>query len=194
MEGISEVGCQQGSNIILNIFYGVTLNATMGITTQVKAAIFSFTRDIQVASNPQIVKLYAAGLYDEFKALVKRMSRISFFLMLAVGLPLYLNVETILNLWLTVLPPYCVEFVKLIIILRVVDSLIGPLWISMQAKGKITLYQTVTSLMLLSNLPIIYIVFKLGCAPYYLLVVQIVVEILLIITRLLFVKYYCDFS
>jgi O-antigen/teichoic acid export membrane protein len=194
MEGISEVGCQQGSNIILNLFYGVTLNATMGVATQVKAAIFSFTRDIQVASNPQIVKSYAAGAYDEFRTLVMQMSRLSFFLMFAIGLPLYLNVDTILNIWLKELPPYCIEFVKLVVILRVIDSLIGPLWISMQASGHIRVYQTVTSIILLLNLPICYIAFKLGCEPYTLIMIQIVIESILLVVRLLFVHYRCKLS
>jgi O-antigen/teichoic acid export membrane protein len=194
MEGISEVGCQQGSNIILNIFYGVTLNATMGVATQIKAAIFSFTRDIQVASNPQIVKSYAAGAYDEFRTLVMQMSRLSFFLMFTIGLPLYLNVDTVLNIWLKELPPYCIEFVKLVVILRVVDSLIGPLWISMQASGHIRVYQTVTSIILLMNLPICYIAFKLGCMPYTLILIQIIIECILIVIRLLFVHHRCNLS
>lgn len=188
--GIADVGYMQGTNIVLNLFYGVVYNATMGITNQVKSAVFSFSRNIQLAANPQIIKLYAAERFDEFRLLMLRISKISFFLMLLLGLPIIFNTDWILHLWLTKIPPHAVQFLQLIVTFCMIDSLTGPLWVSMQACGKIRTYQLVTSFMLLLNLPCTYFAFYCGFEPYYLLIIQIVIDIVLIHVRILLSKKY----
>lgn len=192
--GIADVGYMQGTSIILNIFYGVALNATMGIANQVKSAVFSFSRNIQLAANPQIIKLYAAGKYDDFRLLVLRISKISFFLMFLLGLPIILNTEWILNIWLTKIPPHAVQFLQLVVIFCIIDSLTGPLWVSMQACGNIRTYQLVTSFFLLLNLPCTYFAFYCGFESYYLLVIQIIIDVVLIHIRICFSYKYTGIS
>jgi O-antigen/teichoic acid export membrane protein len=194
ISSISDIGYMYGTNIVLNIFYGVTLNATMGITNQVKSAVFSFSRNIQVAANPQIVKQYANCEYDGYGDLVIWISKLSFFLMFIIGVPLFLNIDTVLNIWLVNIPPMADLFIRLVIIFCLIDSLTGPLWTAMQATGNIRNYQIITSLILLLNLPGTYFAFKLGCAPWYMLLIQIFINAVLILVRLVFAKKYCYIS
>lgn len=191
LTSISDISYQQGSSMILNIFYGVSLNATMGIANQVKTAVSSFTRSVQTAANPQIIKLFASGEYDAFALLFMRISRVSFYLVLLLGVPIILNTEYILTLWLTAIPPSGVLFVRLMILFCILDSLTGPLWVSMQAAGKIAGYQIVISVVWILCLPLTYIAFRYGLPSCWVMLVMIAINGLLIIVRVAYTSRYC---
>ncbi len=187
--GVSDMGWQQGTNIILNIFYGVGLNATMGITNQVRNAVFSFVTNLQTAINPQIIKSYANNEKERFMTLVLAASKYSCFLMLLFAIPLLMNMEFILNLWLVVPPDHSVSFVSLILIFCVLDSIVGPLWISNQATGDVKVYSISVSFILLLNLPLMYLLFCNGFPPEYMLVVRIVIAMVSIVWQLVYSRY-----
>lgn len=182
----SEIAYQQGSAMILNIFFGVTLNATLGISNQVKTAVTSFTRSVQIAANPQIVQSYAAGALDDFRMLVARISRISFFLVLFIGLPIAINADYVLSLWLSVVPPAGATFIRLMILFCIIDSLTNPLSVAQQAQGSIALYQTVIGLAWLISLPLTWLAFHLGLPAWWLLIVLAAVNTLIIAIRAAF--------
>ncbi len=186
--GIADMGYQQGTNIILNIFFGVAYNATMGITNQVKNAVFSFVRNLLTASNPQIFKLHASGDTAGFQKLILRVSKLAFFLFLFIAVPLIFNMNYILYLWLSEVPPMTALFCILTIIFCMIDSLIGPLWTAAQAYGSIKKYQILSSTILLLNLPFTYISYKLGQPPYSLLVIQCILVIVSLIYRVAFLS------
>lgn len=192
LTSVSDLVYSQGAGMVLNVFFGVAYNASMGISNQVKTAVSSFTRSMQLAANPQIVKSYAAEEYGEFATLVMRISRVSFFLVLFFGMPILLNTDYILSLWLTVVPPSGALFVQLMIAFCVIDSLSNPLWISMQAMGRIAIYQIVVCVVWLLSLPLTYLAFKLGLPPYWLFVVLIGVDLLLLAIRVAYVSRYCN--
>ncbi len=194
LTSISDVAYQQGSGMILNIFFGVTFNASMGIANQVKGAVSSFTRSVQLAANPQLIKTFAAGLQDEFSVLFMRISRISFYLMLFLGVPILINTGYILSLWLTVIPPMGAIFVRLMVVFCILDSLTGPLWVSMQAAGRLAKYQLVISAVWILALPITYLVFKAGEPPFWLLIVLIIIDAALVSVRVGFTAHYCNVS
>lgn len=190
----SDVACVHGSNIIVNLFYGVVVNASVGVTNQVKNALYAFTRNIQVAANPQIYSHFSSGNLQEGKTLVFRISKFSFYIMLAFGLPILFNIRTILSIWLVEVPPYCAELVSCLLLFCGVDALNGPLWTALQGVGRIKYNQIIISFLTVLNLPIIYFLFYLGAAPQYLFIVQLCMLPIIIFTRLLFAKKYCDIS
>lgn len=182
----------QGSNVLLNMFFGVALNATMGITNQVKNAFYSFSRNIQMAANPHMIKEYAQGDYASFARLTEAISKISFLLLLVLGLPLALNTDYVLELWLTTRPPMAVSFIRLMIVFCLVDSLVGPLWVAMQARGELRTYQIVMSTGWLLSLPATYAAFSLGAAPQWVIGIQIIFNAVLLAIRLWFAVRYCN--
>lgn len=184
LEAFSNIGYQQGTNIILNIFFGVSYNATTGISVQVKNATFNFIRNILVASNPQIFQTYSAGDYGACSNLILRISRLNYLLILLISIPLLFNMQYILELWLGELPPMCYEFCMLTVVFCLFDSLIGPLWTAAQAEGKIKKYQIITSSILLLNLPLTYFSYRMGAKPYSLLIVQIIIVIVSLVYRI----------
>ena len=192
--GLADIGYKQGTNIILNLFWGVSINAVLGITNQIRNALVPFIGNLQLAVNPQMVKSYALGDYEYFKILVYRISKYSYFLMLIIVFPIIFNIDLILELWLKNPPEHTAIFAMLTSVYCLVDSLTGPLWAAMQAGGKIKRFQIVTGICLLLNLPVSYLFLMYGYAPSVVLIIQIVITGFTVGVRVLFVKYYLQFS
>lgn len=192
--GLADIGYKQGTNIILNLFWGVSINAVLGITNQIRNALVPFIGNLQLAVNPQMVKSHALGDYEYFKILVYRISKYSYFLMLIIVFPIIFNIDLILELWLKNPPEHTAIFAILTSVYCLVDSLTGPLWAAMQAGGKIKRFQIVTGICLLLNLPVSYLFLMYGYAPSVVLIIQIVITGFTVGVRVLFVKYYLQFS
>jgi len=159
------IGYNQGVNILLNIFFGPTVNAARGIAFQVQGAVSRFVTNFQIAVNPSITKLYAQGEMTSSFNLVFSSSKLSFYLLLFLSLPILLQTDVILGLWLKQVPDYTVVFTQLVLIDILIGSLSGPLQILAQATGEIRKYQIYVSGILLLNLPTSYIFLKLGYLP-----------------------------
>lgn len=192
--GIADVGFSQGTNMILNIFHGVTLNAALGLANQVKTAIWSFVANLQIAANPQIVKSYAEGDMRHFTELIYSTSKYSYFLLLLISIPFLCNLDYVLYLWLVDVPAHTPTFLALTIILGLSETLHGPLWTGMQANGDLKQYQIVMSALLLLNLPFIYLVLYCSYPPEAVIVVQIILKVIVLIARLIYAKKRCNIS
>ncbi len=155
----------QGINMAINIFCGVACNAAWGIANQVNGAIYQFVTNFQTAFRPQILKLYGDKTHDEFINLVIQSSKLSYWLMLFLALPLCLNLDWILSVWLKVVPPYTKGFVLCIIANSIVDSVSAPLWMSIQANGNIQKYQVIISSFYISSLLVSIAVLACGLSP-----------------------------
>ncbi len=150
---------QQGNNILLNIFFGSTLNATFGVMLQVQYAVSSFVHNFQTAVNPQIYKNYAQNNYCKVEKLILQSSRFSFFLLLILISPIIFNINFILLWWLKNPPEYSNIFVTLILINLLIESISYPLITAALATGRIRNYQIVIGTILFLNLPISYVFF-----------------------------------
>lgn len=177
---------QQGTNIVLNLFTNVTVNAAMGIASQVNGAVYSFVGNFQTAFNPQLVKSYAAGETGRFENLVVRSAKFSFYLLTLLVVPLFINCEYVLELWLGTVPEHGVNFVRLILVWSLVDSLNGPLWMSIQATGNIRRYQVIVSTLIFANLPASIVALGTGCPPESILMIRIVLAMITTIWRVFF--------
>jgi O-antigen/teichoic acid export membrane protein len=134
---VANMSQTQGVNILINIYSGVTVNAAQGIAVQINSAIYQLVSNFQTAFNPQIVKSYAAKDYEYFINLTLQTSRISFYILYIFVLPLYINIDFVLMIWLKNVPEYTAEFVRLILIFSLIDSISGPLKTSIVATGEI---------------------------------------------------------
>lgn len=186
--GVADIGYQQGTNMILNIFCGVTLNATMGVTMQVKNAVYNFARNLLTAANPQIIKSYARGEYEYMQTLVTQVSKYAFFLLYLTSFPIMLNMDFVLHVWLKNTPPDAVRFCNLMLIFCMIDSFVGPLWTLAMAEGRIRSYQITSSIIMLLNLPFSWLALSLGAPPYSILIVQICVSVPNLVYRMLYLR------
>ena len=155
---------------------------------QVRTAVYSFVYNLQLAANPQIIKSYSSGDLQWFYSLISLVSRAGYALMLMMGLPMILNMDYVLDLWLVSVPEYAVQFCRLILIFCIVDSLTGPLWVAMQASGKISFYTLATGFAVLLNLPLSYVALKAGYEPASVYLIQIFLCAISLVIKLLFVR------
>ncbi|PKP41376.1 MAG: hypothetical protein CVT93_08525 [Bacteroidetes bacterium HGW-Bacteroidetes-10] len=178
----------QGVNVLLNIFFGPAINAARGIAYQVQGAINSFVSNFQMAMNPQIIKSYASDDIKYMHQLLFQGAKYSFFLLFALSLPIIIETEIILKLWLKIVPEYTVIFTQLVIVNILIDSISGPLMTAAQASGKIKLYQGVVGGLLLLILPLSYLFFKLGFPAESTFYISILISIIATYARLIILR------
>lgn len=172
----SSIFRDQGGNIILNMFFGPAVNAARGIANQVNNAINGFVTNFMTALNPQITKSYAKGDKEYMMSLIYQGSRLSFYMLLLLSLPILASTHYILVIWLKLVPDHAVTFVQLILIFTMSECISNPLITAMLATGKIRDYQIVVGGLQLVNLPAAYICLRLGCIPESVIIVAIILS------------------
>ena len=182
----ANVANNQGTNIVLNMFTNVTVNAAMGIANQVNSAVYSFVSNFQTAFNPQIVKSWASNELEYFYSLLIRAAKVSYYLLFFIALPLHLNADFVLSIWLKDVPNYAVDFVRLILIWSLIEAVNGPLFMAGQATGKIKFYQIIIGIINLLNLPCVIIAFRVGANTLWILYIKIALNIFALIFRVEF--------
>ena len=165
----------QGVNILINIFFGVTINAARGIATQVESAIMQLVNSFTTALNPQITKNYAAGNNDEMVSLVCRGAKFSYYLLFLFALPVIVETDSILKIWLKLVPPHAVNFVRLAIIAALMNIIGKTGFTACMATGNIRRYVLwVTSIGFLA-FPLTWVAFALGAPSEATYIVFIIV-------------------
>ncbi|MGO5016647.1 lipopolysaccharide biosynthesis protein [Segatella copri] len=185
---LANLAAQQGLNILINIFYGVTVNAAAGIANQVSTNVYGFISNFQTAFQPQIVKTYAAKEVERFHKLIFQTSKFSYFMVLVLVLPILFTIDGILDIWLKEVPRYTAIFCRLILVFLSIEAITAPLWMSVQATGKIRNYQILVASLIFLNFPLAYIVLKLGMPVYSVWVIRIIVNIVVMIARCIYMK------
>lgn len=162
---VSVLAQGQGLNILLNMFFGPTVNAARGIAYQVQGAITQFSNNFMTAVRPQIIKSYAEGKPDDMMLLVKRSSCFSFYLMWIITFPIFLESDYILTLWLGHYPKHTVSFLHLVLILCLIQTLKTPRSTVFHATGQLKFVNIVVGGILCAAFPLAYILLKLGFSP-----------------------------
>ena len=191
---VASVVRNQGMTILLNLFFGPIVNAARAVAAQVNAAILSFAQNFSTALRPQIIKSYAAGEKNIMLRMVMYGTKIVFFLMLLICVPLYFEVPYLINLWLKNVPEHTVAFVRLVIIDVLIDSISYPIMAIVQATGKIKLYQALVGGILILNLPVSYLFLKLGFTAEIVFIVAIVLSVVALFLRILISQKLIDFN
>ena len=192
--GWNFVGCSagvlkdQGVNILINMFLGPVVNAARGIAVTVNNTVGGFANNFMVALNPQITKTYASRDFEYCYSLVERGARFSFFILLTIALPLFLETDFVLALWLKDYPIHTVNFVRLILVLSMVDMLSNTLITLQLATGNIKTYQIVVGGILLLNLPLSYLCLWIELPPESTLIIAITLSAVAMIARLMLLK------
>ena len=182
------IGYNQGVNILLNIFFGPLVNAARGIAFQVMGAVNQLVTNFQIAVNPPITKAHAVNDEKNMYKLIFASSKFSFFLLLLFIMPLFFEAKLVLAIWLKKVPDYTVLFTRLVLIDVLICSLSGPLQILAQATGRVRNYQLVVSIILLLNLPVSYLLLKMGYSPQSTFVVSILLSTVALFARLIVLR------
>lgn len=177
-----------GVNILINLFFGVAVNAARGIAGQIDNAINMLVNNFTMALNPQITKSYASGDKEYMHDLVCKGAKYSYFIMFIFALPILLETPQILILWLKQVPEYTVIFTRITILISLNGVLSQTLITSMLASGNIKKYQIIVGGLNLSIFPLAYIAFKLGLPPYSSYIIQFAIFAIELVARLILLK------
>lgn len=178
----------QGVDMLINIFFGVTLNAAKGVASQVQNAVMQFVGNFTVAINPQITKSYASGDREYMNKLVCRGARFSYFLLLIFAVPIVCEANYILHLWLKTVPEYAPVFLRLMLFGTLMTLLGGTMLTAIQATGNIKRYQLWITITGCFVFPLTWIAYKLGLPPESTYVIYIIIYFLLNFVRVYIAK------
>ncbi|MDR2498251.1 MAG: lipopolysaccharide biosynthesis protein [Tannerellaceae bacterium] len=162
---VAHVCLNYGPSILLNMFFTPAVNAAKGISAQVQMAVGNFCHNFQVAINPQMVKSYAAGNLDYTRRLIFLGSRLSFYLVMLLSLPIIMETDIILRLWLKQVPEYTALFVQLSMVVSLFQAMANPLVMANAATGNVRLLMSTVGLMFWMVIPLSYLGLKLGGSP-----------------------------
>lgn len=178
----------QGINILLNVFCGTVVNAAQGVATHVNSAVYGFVTNFMTALNPQITKSYATGNMAYLNTLLCQGARLSYYMFFLLSLPVLIETETLLSVWLVEVPDHSVAFVRLILLASLIDAISGPLITAMLATGDIKRYQICAGGLNLLTFPLAYIALKLGASPEITLVIGLLISNLLLFVRIFLLR------
>lgn len=157
---------EQGLNLILNVFFGPIVNAARGIAYQVSSALQNFVSTISIAAKPQMVSSYAEGNSERTIRLMYSMSKFSFFILFIMAVPVCLEINYILNLWLgDLIPKHTANFIILVILSNFMNNLNAPLSNVVYATGEMKNYEVTFSVINILIIPIAYLFLWMGNPP-----------------------------
>ncbi len=191
---VAYIGKEQGAAIIINYFFGTMLNAAFGLASQINRHAMMFTKGLSQAAVPQIMKSYGSGNTNRSLNLVYAISRISTMIMLIFAVPLTFCMDSILVLWLGNVPEYTTIFSIFMLINTVVAMLGAGFDACIQSTGNIKKNEIYISIIYLSLLPIIFILYKVGLPPYMNVIVLPLLTMAIKIMQLFLMRDLASFS
>lgn len=156
----ADVSTQQSFGIFFNWFIGLVGNTSLGISNQVNSGINMFVSNFSQAYNPQIIKSYAGGNRSYFMSLIFSMSKISFLLYIIICLPIAVNINYILSLWLGDYPPLTANLIQVTMLYYLFDSYQIPLWQGVHATGNIKTHQLLIGCIKFLSIPAAFFILK----------------------------------
>lgn len=181
---VGSIGSKQGSTLILNSFFGTSLNAAYGVASRVLEFIYSFVKNLNQAAVPQIMKNYSSGNQEKSITLIYQLSKFTFFIMYIPALPIMLSMNSLLTIWLKNVPEYSTQFAILMIIHGLISCLESGFDATIESTGKIKRTKIIFNIITLSTLPVLYLCYKLGFQPYILSIIFIIAEIVFLFFQL----------
>lgn len=191
---VAILGKEQGAAMIINYFFGTTLNASFGLASQINRYVITFTNSLNHAAVPQIMKNYGGGNQERSLNIVYTITRVSALILLIIVIPLLFCMDDILKIWLGKVPEYTAIFASWMLIngfVMVLGSGFDP---CIQSTGNIRNNEIGYGLINLALLPIIYVLYKLGFPPYVNVVVAPILSLATRSFQILILKKQTDFQ
>lgn len=135
----------QGVSMVINVVYGTAVNAARQLSWTVNHSVQIFVNNFTMAINPQVTQSYASGEMDYMKSLLFRGTKYTFFIMWLFFLPLVLETEFVVGLWLGEYPDHTISFIRLALLFNLINTFEVILAMGIRATGKIAWYQIIFS-------------------------------------------------
>lgn len=183
-----DVCVNQSIVFFFNIFFGLVANAALGIANQVNSQLTNFLNSFTQSYGPQIIKSYASCDKNYFLKLIFSSSKFSYYLLLLASVPVLMNIDFILNLWLKNPPSGAGTFFAVVVWYSLVDAYSAPLWTGVHATGNIKGHQILMASIKILNIPLAYVLLKYGCPAWSALMLKVILNIVCSVVRPCYVR------
>jgi O-antigen/teichoic acid export membrane protein len=181
---VTTVVRNQAVTILINQFFNPIIVASRAIALSINGHIGVFANNFNTSLYPPIIKSYSNNTKSEMFSLIINGSKLTFFLMWIIALPLIIEMKMILNIWLKNVPPFAVLFTQLSIVESLILSLSLPLATAARAPGKMKTYELTLGIIQLSIFFMSWIILKMNYPAYSVFIVAIVVNVIMLFVRL----------
>ncbi len=152
----------KGIVILINLFFGLVINAAYAVAVQVSNMVNSFIVNFKQSMVPQMMSAYGAGDRVSMHKLINIGTKITFLLLLMLSIPVIFESQILLDIWLKNPPEHSARLVSLVLIAINISSFTYFQYQGVHATGKIVGQQIWMSTSFFLNILIIYMVFKIG--------------------------------
>lgn len=171
---IATIGRSQGTNMIVNFFFGTIVNAAFAVAYQVEYYVYLFVNKLTQASNPQVAINYSGNNMERVYSIMEKNTRLCILIMICFFFPLVSEIDFILKIWLKEVP----DGSNLLCVMTLVSALVSSFSEGthgfVQASGKIKWFQIIGSTFMILNLPLGFFLFKMGFEAYWIIICYIV--------------------
>jgi Na+-driven multidrug efflux pump len=181
---IASMSVTQARTILLNMFFGVKINASEGIANTASNHVNNVSVSLTRAINPQLVKSEGSGNRQKMLRITTMATKFSVFLFALIAIPVIIELPYLLNVWLKDVPEYAIIFTRLTIISLLISKFTFEITNAIRAVGKIKQFQVTETIILVLNLPVAYFLFKSGFPPETIYIVAISFSLLISVFRL----------
>lgn len=185
---LTTVARNQAVTILLNQAFNPAVAAARAIATTVAGQVTVFSSNFNTSLYPPIIKHYSAGQKEEMFSVIIWGSKLTFFLMWVFALPLYLEMETVLRIWLVTPPPESVYFSQLALIEAVIMTISLPLATAARAPGQMRMYELTLGTIQLLILAASWALLSMGQPAESVFLVAIAANVLMFFIRLIIVS------
>lgn len=159
---VANTGTQQGSVILINVFFGPVVNTAFAVATQVSNAFIALCNNIAIPFRPAMIRAYAEGNMEYVRMLYYASNKLFYYLSLIIALPMIIEMDEVLNIWLDYVTPDTVLFSRMTVVYAVVLILHNPITIIIHATGKVALYHSFVDGIMLISFPVTWFLYNLG--------------------------------
>jgi len=186
---------EHGVSLIMNLFFGPVVNAARGVAAQINAGLQSFVHNITTPVRPQVVQSYAQGNIKRTMNLTYSISKLSCYLLTMLALPVCLEIDLVLKIWLgNNIPNHAASFAIIVIACSYQGNLNAAVSSVVHATGRMRKYQLYCSLVKIVSVPVAYMLLKLGMSPEKALLSVFFFDIMGHITALFILRQLIEFS
>lgn len=191
---LAELGRKQGLVMLINLFFGLAINAAYAIAVQVSNMVNTFVLNVKQPMVPQMMAAYGVGDKQSMYRLINYGTKITALMMMVMTLPVIFEIDFLLKLWLKTPPDYTSNLVVLVLVNINISSFTYFLYQGVHATGNITKQQVWMSLLFMLNIVLIYLCFKVGFNFYSALYATIFISICQCFVNLIMARRYYSYS
>ena len=177
----------QGAALLVNYIFGTIVNGAYAVAAQIESQIIGLVTNLGTAANPQLTQSYSSGNYKRTFEIVSKITKFSILSMIILCFSAFIEIETLLKLWLHNIPENTIAFSKAVLLSLFVRSLALGIDGLIQATGKVKWYQIIQSSLLVLGLPISFCGFRLGLPAYFIVVAFMLTDLVKIVAMFLIV-------